>query len=69
VIDKGMVETRRTALVQQRDDLIGQVNACLGAIQDCEYWITQIEAQASKTQGDEVARQPLDLSVLSAPTA
>jgi hypothetical protein len=54
------VEARRAALEAQRVELIAQVNATMGAIQDCDYWLAQLppaQAQPEGT-GEPDASQP-----------
>ena len=41
-MNREAIEARRVALEAQRVELIAQVNATMGAIQDCEYWLAQL---------------------------
>lgn len=50
MIIREAIEARLADLKAQRDQLIANINACGGAIQDCEYWLSQLDAPA---QGDE----------------
>ena len=45
-----IIEARLAQLIAERDNLIANINLCLGAIQDCQYWLSQLDAPA---QGDE----------------
>jgi phosphoribosyl-dephospho-CoA transferase len=40
---KEKVLQRKETLEQQRLQLIANTNAVLGAIQDCEFWLSQFE--------------------------
>lgn len=40
-----MLEKRIELLMTERDHLQAQVHAFTGAIQDCEYWLKQLEEE------------------------
>lgn len=42
MITRAAIEDRLTTLRVQQENLIADVNALAGAIQDCEYWLTQL---------------------------
>lgn len=37
------ITKRRDEYIAQREQLLAQANAVLGAIQDCNYWIEQVD--------------------------
>ena len=39
---KEQVEARKQALVAQKTQLVAQVHAVLGAIEDCDYWLAEL---------------------------
>ena len=41
MITREMIEKRREQLIAERDQLIVNLQAYSGAIQDCEYWLNQ----------------------------
>jgi len=43
VITREQIEARRAELDSQRAALEGQINAVLGAIADCDYWLSQLD--------------------------
>ena len=47
---KEQVLARKIMLEQQRDQLIANGNAIVGAIQECMYWLAEID-RASKETG------------------
>lgn len=40
-MDIESITKRKAELVAQREQLVGNVNALTGAIQDCDYWLEQ----------------------------
>jgi hypothetical protein len=42
VITVAMIEARRRELEARRDQALADLNALAGALQDCEYWLTQV---------------------------
>jgi hypothetical protein len=40
---------RKDALIKDRDQLVATLNATVGAIQECDYWISVIQSDKSKT--------------------
>jgi hypothetical protein len=42
-MDKASVLKRKEELEQQRIQLIANLNAVVGAMQDCEYWLGQFD--------------------------
>ena len=63
MLNREMLENRKAelqTLVQQNQALIAQhtanLNACMGAIQDCDHWLALLDAAdekaAAKAQGD-----------------
>ena len=47
MMNLSLLHERLMLLKQERDELIGQVNAYNGAVQECEYWIAQMEESGS----------------------
>ena len=43
MITKDMIMQRKEQLEKDRDTLIANYNAVLGALQDCDYWLQQID--------------------------
>jgi hypothetical protein len=49
-ITKEMVETRKADLIKGMEQKRAELNALVGALQDCEYWLSQI-VEEEKTEG------------------
>ena len=47
-MDKEKIQARLAELKQQLERVTADGNAIVGAIQDCEYWLAQIEQEESK---------------------
>lgn len=48
------LKARIESLMQERERLIGRANACQGAIEDCQYWLSQLDNSTSmKEDSDE----------------
>ena len=45
VIDKEALEKRLVELRKELEQLQNNGNALIGAIQDCEYWLAQLESE------------------------
>lgn len=45
MIDKEKLEVRIAELQKQLDQVTANGNAIVGAIQDCEYWLSQLEQE------------------------
>jgi hypothetical protein len=45
---KEQIEARKAQLIQIRDETLSSFNAIVGAINDCDYWLAQLEAEALK---------------------
>jgi len=46
MISKDLILQRKKELEQQRDVTLANFNALLGAIQDCEYWLAELDKPA-----------------------
>ena len=42
MITKDSVLQRKKELEQQRDQQVAQLNALMGALQDCDYWLAKL---------------------------
>ena len=40
-MDKAAIETRLAGLIAARDEMLAKLNAQIGAIEDCKYWLGQ----------------------------
>lgn len=56
-MDKESVKERLSALRAEFDKVQAQGNALGGAIQDCEYWLKQIELKDAEKDEIEVSQQ------------
>lgn len=52
VITKEQIEARKKALLSSIEKKQADVNAMLGALQDCEYWLTQLNQPDQPEQGN-----------------
>ena len=43
MISKEIIEKRKADLIQGMEQKRAEMNAMVGAIQDCDYWISQLE--------------------------
>lgn len=39
-----LIEQQKLSYIQKRDQLMNDIAAYNGAIQDCDYWLSQLEA-------------------------
>lgn len=46
VITREEILSRKAALEKELDETLSKANAMSGAIQDCEYWLVQLEKEA-----------------------
>jgi hypothetical protein len=51
MIDKTLIEARLADLNQQKAQTLRNVDALDGAIQDCAYWLKQIETKGEDHEG------------------
>jgi len=42
-----MIDDRKRQLERERDELIAKLHAYTGALQDCEYWLSQLDEDKS----------------------
>ena len=49
MITREQIEERLRQLHSQRQALVDQLNSCLGAIQDCEYWASVLSDSKDAT--------------------
>jgi hypothetical protein len=47
-MDKEQIESRKKVLEASRDQLIANLNIINGAIQDCDFWLAQLEQLETK---------------------
>lgn len=47
-ITKEQIQARSVQLQKQAEKLQNDLNATLGALQDCNYWLSQIEADEAE---------------------
>ena len=52
-MDKAAIEQRLTGLIAARDEMLAQLNAQLGAIEDCKWWLEQVGESDSPTSTPE----------------
>jgi hypothetical protein len=45
MMDHETILKRKAELTAQREQLIGNVNALAGAIQDCDFWLEQLAGE------------------------
>lgn len=50
MITREAIEARLAALTAQRDQLIANVGAFNGAIQDCEHWLGVLDTEDQPTE-------------------
>lgn len=53
MITLDMIEARKRQLEEDKAQLLANIQAIAGAIQDCEYWRTQLESETPTAQKDE----------------
>lgn len=46
MLTKEELQARKAELEQGRDSLVGKLNAQLGAIEECNYWLSVIDSGA-----------------------
>jgi len=54
------IRARLETLMQERELLVGKINAYHGAIEDCQYWLDQITAANADTSDESVTSTELD---------
>ena len=47
-MSKEQIEARKAALEAQRDQMLASLNATIGAINECDYWLAQLAAETLK---------------------
>ena len=47
------MQARIQELAENRNQLIANVNAIDGAMQDCEFWLAQLESEEARDGGQE----------------
>jgi hypothetical protein len=47
-----MVATRKAALLKELEQTRANTNAIVGALQDCEYWLAQLQEQKEEGEGE-----------------
>lgn len=47
-ITEDMIQQHLRELEVQKSALVDQINATMGAIQDCEYWIARLSQEPAK---------------------
>jgi len=50
IITREQIEQRKETLCEQRDQALATVNAIIGAIQDCEYWLLLLTPRSQEGQ-------------------
>ena len=48
MLSKEMIETRRENLLKGLEQKRAEINALIGAIQDCDYWLTKIAEEVEE---------------------
>ena len=56
---KDSVLARKETLTQQREQLVANLNALAGALQDCDYWIARFEEEEKKSEAVPVEAVPV----------
>ena len=64
-MNKASVEARKEDLQRQREQLVANINAVVGALQDCDYWLSVIEEE--ERQAANVTVQPPSVPVDPSP--
>jgi len=66
---KEEIQRRKGELIDNREKVMGQANALTGAIQDCDYWLAQLERKEKLTVAAEIeaARKVPSVENLDAP--
>ena len=54
MITREMIEARKKQLERERDELIAKIHAYTGALQDCEYWLEQVDKQQDQADAKQV---------------
>jgi hypothetical protein len=47
-ITKEIITTRKVTLLKELNEVKANMNALIGALQDCEYWLSQITEEEKK---------------------
>lgn len=45
MITKDQIEGHKVQLIAERDQALARLNAYIGAIAECEYWLKQLEEE------------------------
>ena len=53
VITRELIAERITELQKQRAEALATANACAGALQDCEYWLTILSSASLVPRKDD----------------
>uniref|UniRef100_A0A6M3IEM1 Uncharacterized protein n=1 Tax=viral metagenome TaxID=1070528 RepID=A0A6M3IEM1_9ZZZZ len=56
MITREAIEARLADLRAQREQLVGNLNAFNGAIQDCEFWLAEVDK--AEQDGDAITTNP-----------
>ena len=51
-MDVASVQARMKTLAADREQLVANINALNGAIQDCEFWLAELKSQEEAGDGD-----------------
>lgn len=51
MIDQAAIEARKADLLAQQQALLDQLNAVMGAVQDCDYWLGVLAKRAERSDG------------------
>jgi hypothetical protein len=67
---KDSVTARKNELEQQRLQFLANLNAVAGAMQDCDYWLAQLEEEErQKAQGVAVEVLPPAITIEATPVS
>ena len=47
-----MVATRKATLLRELEVARNTMNAIMGALQDCEYWLSQLQGHKEQEEGE-----------------
>lgn len=47
IVTKEAVEKRMLAMMDRRDKLIAEVNALIGSVRECEYWLSVLDKEGA----------------------
>jgi peptidoglycan hydrolase CwlO-like protein len=57
VLTKEAVQQRLTELKKQKEQVLADVNALSGAIQDCEYWLEELNKKLAPPKQEPPSKQ------------